>query len=238
MLDDICPEVKVVGTAGTVDEARFEIDRLKPEVVFLDIRMPSGAEGFELLDSIEEKNFQVVFVTAFKDYAVRALNANAIHYVLKPIDAEDLRHAVTKLVEYHEAFSQGGQPFQDYLSSVKNLTESILSSKHHRKVTLYHSKGFKIVDQEDIVRLEADGNCTAFYFADGTRYLDTKTLKTYEDILSESTFVRVHKSHIINLAYLKEYLSQEGSFAILQNDDKVPIARSKLSYFLTKAKQL
>jgi two-component system LytT family response regulator len=238
MLEDYCPEIQVIGSASTVDEARTQIAVLKPQVVFLDIRMPSGAEGFELLESIEEKNFQVVFVTAFKDYAVRALNAHAIHYVLKPIDVEDLKHAVLKLVEYHEAFAEHEPHFEDYIDSVKNLTESILSKQQHKRVTLYHSKGFKIVDQEDIIRLEADGNCTAFYFKDGSRYLDTKTLKTYEEILTEPSFIRVHKSHIINLGFLKEYLSQDGSFAILENEDKVPISRSKLSHFLTLAKQL
>lgn len=238
MLEDYCPDIEVVGTASSVEDARLQIASLDPQVVFLDIRMPSGAEGFELLESIDEKKFQVVFVTAFKDYAIRAMNAHAIHYVLKPIDAEDLMHAVHKLVEYHEAFEGDGPHFEDYLSSVKNLTDSILSQQHNRRITLYHSKGFKIVDQEDIIRLEADGNCTAFFFKDGTRYLDTKTLKTYEDILTESNFIRIHKSHIINLGFLKEYLSQDGSFAILENQDKVPISRAKLSYFLTKAKQL
>ena len=99
LLEEYCEDVEVIGQAGTIKDAKEKIETLKPDVVFLDIRMPSGSEGFDLLESIEERNFMVVFVTAFKDYALRAFNANAIHYVLKPVDIEDLQQAVEKVKE-------------------------------------------------------------------------------------------------------------------------------------------
>jgi two-component system, LytTR family, response regulator len=237
LLEDYCPEVKVVGTAGTVNEARQKILDLKPRVVFLDIRMPSGAEGFELLQSLDNKDFQVVFVTAFKDYAIQALNANAIHYILKPIDIEDLEFAVNKLVEYAESFSGDERQFAQYQDSVEHLAETIATDSSPKRLTLYHNKGFKIVETKNIVRLEADGNCTAFLFDDGSKYLDTKTLKIYDEILQEPQFLRIHKSHLINLACLKEYLNQEGHMAIMVNNDRVPIARNRLSHFLSSVRK-
>lgn len=237
LLEDFCPEVKVIGAAGNIQEGKDLILKTSPQVVFLDIRMPSGAEGFELLESIEKKNFQVIFVTAFKDYAVRALNANAIHYILKPIDIEDLQYAVKKLVEYQESFEDDSHR-EVYASSIQNLSRSKLDQEYPSKLTLYHNKGFKIVETKNIVRLEADSNCTAFFFQDGSKYLDTKTLKVYEDLLPKREFVRIHKSHVINLHHLKEYTSVDGHTAIMKNGDSVPVARGRLSHFLSLVKDI
>ncbi len=238
MLEEFCPEIEVIGVAGGVDEARQKIESLRPQVVFLDIRMPSGAEGFELLESIEKKAFQVVFVTAFKDYAIEALNANAIHYLLKPIDIEDLQYAVSKLVDYQQSFAESDANLNLYLQSMRELTSNMLDRRKPAKLTLFHSKGFNIINTVDIVRLEADGGCSAFFFVDGSKYLDTKTLKTYEDLLDPERFIRIHKSHILNLDHLKEYSSQDGHFAIMTDGSSVPIARARLSEFLTQAKKL
>lgn len=237
LLQDFCPEVNVIGSAENIEEGKRLILDLRPQVVFLDIRMPSAVEGFDLLESIEEKNFQVIFVTAFKDYAVRALNANAIHYILKPIDIEDLQYAVKKLVEYQESFINDDHR-EAYVNSIHNLSVSQLQQEHPTKLTLYHNKGFKIVETKNIVRLEADSNCTAFFFADGSKYLDTKTLKVYEDLLPSREFVRVHKSHVINLHHLKEYTSADGHIAIMKNGHSVPVARGRLSHFLSLVKDI
>src|ERR1044072_2996749 len=108
LLEEHCPEIEVVGLAHSVESAQKLIKELSPQVVFLDIRMPSGTEGFDSLDSLPEKNFQMVFVTAYKDYAIRAFHANAIHYILKPIDIDDLKTAVKKLVANQELFRSNG----------------------------------------------------------------------------------------------------------------------------------
>jgi two-component system, LytTR family, response regulator len=238
LLDEFCPEIKVIASAGSVSEAEAGIRELNPDVVFLDIRMPSGAEGFELLKSLKDIPFQVVFVTAFKDYAIRAFHANAIHYILKPIDIEDLQHAAHKLAEIHAQFAEDGTQQSTYLESIHQLGETLKSTTGPRKITLYHSKGFRIVEDNKIIRLEADGNCTQFHFANQERYLDTKTLKVFEDMLNPEKFCRIHKSHIINLDHLVEYRNTEGPMAIMDNGDEVPISRSKLSVFLTMARNL
>lgn len=238
LIEEYCDEIEIVADAGNIIDAKEKIETHSPDVVFLDIRMPSGAEGFELLESIENRNFLVVFVTAFKDYALRAFNANAIHYILKPIDIEDLQQAVQKVKEARITFSQNPENFDTYFESIRNLSSSMASEGYGNKVAISHTKGIKLIDIEDITYLEASGNCTILYFSDGTRYLDTRTLKVYEGILNPVMFYRIHKSHIINLNYLKEYLNEDGHFAILKNGKLLPVARNRVSSFVKTLKAL
>ncbi len=239
MLGDYCPEIQVLDTAGSANEAKEKIRELKPQVVFLDIRMPSGSEGFQILEDVQEEQFMVVFVTAFKDYAIRAFNANAIHYVLKPIDIEELQTAVSKLLKNHRMIRQQPGQFSNYLETLEHLSVSLQSEKPYQRITISHSKGLHVVDPEEILRLEGDGNCTRIYFSDGNKFLDTRTLRVYEDILDPSRFFRTHKSHIINLRFLKEYLHEEnGHQAILKDRSVVPIARGRLQAFLAIVRNL
>ncbi len=196
LLLDHCDEIEVIGIADSADMARKLIKELAPQVVFLDIRMPSGTEGFDLLDSLPEKNFQVVFVTAFKEFAVRAFHANAIHYILKPIDIDDLKSAVKKLVATQESFRNNDESLSSYIRSLENLTKSMNQVLPSQRITIHHAKGFKIVDPSDIMYLEGEGNYTNIYFSDGTQYVDTRSLGIYESILDPKKFFRVHKSHM------------------------------------------
>ncbi|HNS42626.1 MAG TPA: LytTR family DNA-binding domain-containing protein, partial [Taishania sp.] len=181
--------------------------------------------------------FQVVFVTAFKDYAIKAFNASAVYYLLKPIDIEELQLAVKKLVESKEIYTENPSNYSTYFDSLKNLSYNLLRNKPNNRIAISHTKGLKIVEDDTILHLEASGNCTTIYFKDGTRYLDTRTLKTYEEMLDESKFARIHKSHIINLNELSEYLNEEGHFAILKNGLKLPIARNRVTDFIKMLKQ-
>lgn len=235
LIGEFCPELKVVGQAGSIKEAKTAIHELEPEVVFLDIRMPSGAEGFDLIDSIDNPRFQVVFVTAFKDYAVRAFQANAVHYILKPIDIEDLRNAVEKLVQYQENFNADEGAFLTYQKAVKEVPH-LAGQKQLTKLTLHHQHGFKICEIHSIIRMESVRNYTMIHFEDGQEYFDAKTLKVFEDLLRESAFCRVHKSHLLNLNHLEEYNSKEGHFAVMSNGDEIPISRGKLGEFLTEVR--
>lgn len=236
LLQDHCPNIEIVGMAGTIADAKQKITDLQPEVVFLDIRMPSGEEGFELLEQIPENKFLVVFVTAFKEFAVRAFKTNAVHYLLKPIDIEDLIQANEKLQTYQQLFDTNPDNLTQYLETLQNLSKS-LTDQGSQRITIQHAKGFKIVDANTIVRAEADGNCAKLYFNDGTRYLDTRTLKTYETILDPKKFFRVHKSHIVNLDYLVEYISEDGYFVKLEDGEMVPVARSRVAEFMMTMKK-
>ncbi len=237
LIEEYCPEIEVVGEASKKSEAKEVISELQPDVVFLDIRMPSGAEGFELLEEIENKNFLVVFVTAFKDYAIRAFNASAVYYLLKPIDVDELMLASKRLQETKKSYSESPENYNTYFSSLKELSRNLLNNEQSNRIAISHTKGLKIIEDDTITHLEASGNCTTIYFKDGTRYLDTRTLKTYENILNPSKFSRVHKSHIINLGILKEYINEDGHFAVLQGGIKVPVARNRVTEFVKMLKE-
>ncbi len=237
MLEEYCPEIEVIGQASRKEQAKAIIESSSPDVVFLDIRMPSGAEGFELLEEIENKDFLVVFVTAFKDYAIRAFNASAVYYILKPIDVEELKIAVSRLVETREMYQKEPENYSTYFDSLKDLSRNLLQNKQSGRIAISHTKGLKIVEDSTITHLEASGNCTTLYFNDGTRYLDTRTLKTYEALLNPEKFCRVHKSHIINLDIMKEYVNEDGHFAILEGNIRVPVARNRVTEFVKMLKE-
>ncbi|HRO75337.1 MAG TPA: LytTR family DNA-binding domain-containing protein [Crocinitomicaceae bacterium] len=237
LIQEYCPEIEIIGEAENKEDAKAKIAALKPDVVFLDIRMPSEAEGLDLLNEIENKDFFVVFVTAFKDYALRAFNASAVHYILKPIDIEDLQLAVSKLVTAKQIFEENPDNFITYFNSLKNLSDTLVNNKKNNQVVISHTKGLKVVEDDTIMYLDASGNCTTIYFNDGTRYLDTRTLKIYESVLDPDKFFRIHKSHIINLKYLKEFVSEDGFFVVLKNDAKMPVARNRSSDFVKYLKK-
>jgi two-component system LytT family response regulator len=238
LLNEFCPAIEIIGKGQNVEEARLLIAEKKPEVVFLDIRMPSGEEGLELLADVKFNNFQIVFVTAFKDYAIKAFNANAIHYVLKPIDIDELKDATAKLLNYKSLFSQDTTNLDNYFKSIKNLTDNIHYQNESNKITISYSKGIKIIKDFSILYLEGDGNCTNIHFTDGASFLDTRTLKIYEEILNKSRFYRIHKKYVINLTHLKEYLQNEGSFAVMSTKKKLPVARARVSDFVRTIKAL
>jgi two-component system, LytTR family, response regulator len=238
LLEEFCPEIEVIGQASKKDQAKAIIESSKPDVVFLDIRMPSGTEGFDLLEELEDKDFFVVFVTAFKDFAIKAFNANAAYYLLKPIDIEELQNAVGRLVEAKKVFSDNPQNYVTYFGAMRNLSDTLVKNKTNNRIAISHSRGLKIVEDHTIVHLEASGNCTTIYFEDGTRYLDTRTLKIYENLLDPAKFFRVHKSHIINLNRLTEYLHEDGHYAVLKGGLQIPVARNRVSEFVKLLKDI
>jgi two-component system LytT family response regulator len=218
LIDEHCPEISVVGLADGVESAEHLFHRLKPNVIFLDIRMPSGAEGFDLLERLDGKKFKVIFVTAFKDYAIRAFERRALHYILKPIDEMDLRETVARLTEnFDEA---------DHDDDLVDLKEEINENAEPVRLTIHHSKGIRIVEIGTITYLESSGNCTVLHFRDGSEYLDTRTLKIYEAILP-SYFHRVHRSYIVNLRETAEILHGNDQSVVLKTGDRVPVARER-----------
>jgi two-component system, LytTR family, response regulator len=232
MIESSCPEIEVVGMADDVLKGIEAIRQLAPQVVFLDICMPSGTEGFELLDALPEKNFQVVFVTAFKEYAIRALNANAIHYLLKPVDIDDLRAAVKKLVGTSQLFSESGDNLFNYVKSLENLSRSLQPGGTISRITIHHTRGFKIVDPADLMYLQGDGNYTSIIFVDGARYVDTRSIGVYENVLRDHHFFRIHKSHIVNLLYVKEFVNDDGHYVIMKDGTRLAVSRLRVPQFL------
>jgi len=236
MLADECPEVEVIGSADGVKNARARISELDPDLIFLDIRMPSGTEGIDLLEALPDARFMVVFVTAFKDHAVQAFHANAVDYVLKPIDPDELRAAVEKALKRWELMIGAHDESQRYRDSLNEAVRTVREHGSSPRLAVDHAKGFKLFDPHSIAHLEADGNCTLLHFTDGSRYLDTRTLKVYEDMLDTVQFIRVHRSHVINMDQLREYLRDDGHWAVMKNGTRVPIARERVQAFMDAAR--
>ena len=238
LLESFCPDVEVIGEASNIQDAEQGIRECLPDFIFLDIRMPSDSEGFELIERLKDLNLLVVFVTAFKDYAIKAFNANAAYYVLKPIDIEELQLSIHKVMEAKQVFDEDESNFDVYHETLKELSVALRSNKHSGRFAISHTKGLKIVEEKNVIYFEAQGNCTMLYFNDGSRYLDTRTLKTYESIVDENSFFRIHKSFLVNLSYLVEYLHSEGHYVVLNNKVELPVARNRVSDFVKALKGL
>lgn len=232
MLEDGCPEVEVVDTADGPERARQRIGALDPDLVFLDIRMPSGTEGLDLLEGFRDARFMVIFVTAFKDHAVQAFHANAVDYILKPIDPDELRGAVMKAVKRWGLMAGARDEGRRYREGLNEAVRTIKAHEATPRLAVDHAKGFKLFDPRSIMHLAADGRRTRLHFTDGSEYLDARTLKVYEDMLDPLQFIRVHRSHVVNIEQLKEYLRDDGHWAVMRDGARIPIARERLQQFL------
>ncbi|HKL39576.1 MAG TPA: response regulator [Cryomorphaceae bacterium] len=232
LIKDTSPEIEVVGTADGVSSAEELFHHLKPSLLFLDIRMPSGSEGFDLLEKLKEESFQVVFVTAFKDYAIRAFERRALHYVLKPIDERDLRETVERIMT-----SQTISEKVNSRENLKNLKEEIEDHKEPERLTIHHSKGIRIIEIADLDFLESSGNCTVLHFLNGDQYLDTRTLKVYESLLPDY-FNRVHRSYMINLKEAQEILHGDDQMVVLKSGKSIPVSRERKKELIDAIKGL
>jgi len=230
ILEDFCPEIEVVAEAGSAKEARELIAKHQPKLLFLDINMPSE-DGFELLDSIKQKNFSVIFITAHNQFALKALKAGAIDYIEKPIDIEDLQTAVGKIIVDKEAVAN-----VDY-HMIKTLLNEYKNDNKSDIIAVPTLSGYEIIKSEDIIHLEADESYTRIFLIDGKKCISSMTIAKYEKVLDTNTFFRVHKSHIINTRHhLKEFNRHEGNMAIMDNGEAIPVARRKLSGFISAIK--
>lgn len=229
LVDEFCEELEVVALAKSAAEARKLIEEHDPEVVFLDIKMPTE-DGFTFLKSMPERKFSVIFTTAHNEYALKAFKANAIDYLEKPINIEELQNAVVKLKALHET---GESAVSDNNGTIQRLLENAVHFEEIEKTTIPTRDGFAIVRSTDIVHLEASDCYTTIYLKDGSKYLSSKNIKVYEESLNTRMFFRTHKSHIINILYhLKEFSRSEGNIALMSNGHQVPISRRKLGDFL------
>ena len=227
LIDEFCPELKIVGLVESAEQARIIIEKEKPDVVLLDIAMPKE-DGFSLLKSYENRDFSVVFTTAYNEYALKAFKENAIDYLEKPISIDDLQKAVQKVMKVH------GSNEQRTPAELSELVDEAMEGKNDR-ISIPTRNGYVIIRNTDIIHLEASDNYTMIYLIDGSRHLSSKNIKVYEENLNQEIFFRTHKSHIINVEHhLKEFSRSEGNMAILTNGINVPIARRKMSNFLSR----
>lgn len=222
LLEKFCEGVEVVAMAATVGEALNIIPQEKPDVVFLDIELQSGT-GFDILTQLTEINFEVVFTTAFDQYAIKAVKFSSLDYLLKPIDLEELQQAVEK--------AKRAKDKEEYNQQLKILLQNIKQSKPS-KICLSTAEGFEFINTSKIIYCEAGGSYTTFVLKTGTKLLVSKHLKEFETMLLDNHFMRVHNSYLINLKEVKKYVKSDGGYIVMNNDDIVGISRNKKDEFL------
>ncbi|MGY4384438.1 two-component system LytT family response regulator [Pedobacter sp. UYP24] len=231
LIQENCDNIHVIGIAKSVAEARTILLNNKTDLVFLDIAMP-GENGFELISNVRENNAHIIFTTAYDQYALKAIKANALDYLLKPIDIDELKEAVDRAAKYI-ALSRKGDEKNDNLL---NLSQQLSDRSEIKKISLPNGQGYSLVSLADIIHIEADSNYSIFYLAGGEKITVSKVLKEYEELLPDHQFIRIHKSSIVNLDYLNEYNSKNGLEVTLKNGDRIAVSRRRASDFLEKVK--
>jgi two-component system LytT family response regulator len=225
ILLSFCENVEVLATCQNVEEALAAIDKLKPDLVFLDIQM-QGETGFDLLSRLPKIDFDVIFTTAHSEYAIKAIKFSAIDYLLKPIDVDELQTALTKV-----RAKQNG----NILERMQQLLQNVKSpSVENYKLALPTSEGLTFIRVNDLLYLKASGNYTEFYMREGQKYLVSRHLKEYDDLLADQNFFRIHHSSLINLNYIKNYVRGDGGYVVMTDNTSLDVSRRKKEEFLEK----
>lgn len=223
-------QVKLVGEAFSVASAVEQINEKQPQLVFLDIDLLDGS-GFNVLEQIKNPQIGVIFVTAHNEFAIKAIRYNAWDYILKPIDLKELENAI------EQAVRRQGQ-LQITKEDLNHLFENLNRSQEERKLVIHNEKSIVYLKVGEIMRCEADGHYTTFFLKNGNSMVASKTLKEYESILPQSSFFRVHKSHLINLGYVVQFSREGGDVIIMEDQSEIPVARRRKDTFLSQMRAL
>lgn len=223
-----CPTVQVIGEADGVETGLQLIKNTSPDVIFLDIRMSDGS-GFDLIAKLRQQGsipFQIIFTTAYDEYAIKAFKFSAIDYLLKPVDHEDLIQAVQK-IKTTDVQSSLKENMELLLESMKSIKTS------NKRIALNSIDKIQVVNVDDIIQCESQKNYTLFYLTNKKQVLVTRTLKEFEDMLEGDNFLRVHHSHLINVKHLKEYVKTDGGYAMMSDGSEVPVSVRKKEHLLS-----
>ena len=223
-----CPEVRILGTAGDTDSAYRLVNQLQPDLVFLDIEMP-GNNGFELLTRFEKVPFQVIFTTAYDQFALKAFRFSALDYLLKPIIVENLVEAVgrVRIPDRHLNTQPGIENF------IQNW-----QTRELKRLAVPDLKGVAFIQLRDLVFLEADRNYSILHLTGGERMVSTKTLKDYELLLEEQRFYRVHHTYLVNLQQVERFQKEDGGYLIMRGGDRVEVSRRRKGELLDQLSRI
>jgi two-component system LytT family response regulator len=224
ILGDFCPEVKVIGQADGVVSGLDLLRQTDPDILFLDIKMPDG-DGFQLLEKLENPRFQLIFITAYDKYAIRSFKYSAVDYLLKPIDPEDMIRAVTR--------AKGRLGKGESGIELKVLMENLrVQDTSPRKIIVPDQNGFVVIRQDEVIRVEADGNYSTIKLSSGNEVVASKPIKYFEEMLEDSQFVRIHNSHLVNINHIVKYIKGRGGIAITSDGAEIEVSRRKKDDFL------
>jgi len=224
---DYCSSVSIVAITHGIEEAFELINEEKPDLVFLDIEMPTGT-GFDLLRKFIKVSFEVIFTTAYSHYAIKAFRENALDYLLKPISIPELQQAVIK-VEKHMAMKDVNNQFLRHIKPLQDLLPS--------KISVPTQDGLLFIKPEEVIRCEASGSYSTIFLTSGKKILVSMLLRQFESVLPSSQFLRVHNSHIVNTRFIIQYFKGRGGSILMQDGTQVEVAASKKSEFLEAMKR-
>jgi two-component system LytT family response regulator len=226
LLEKYCPQVEVVGTAEGVETALAVIQATRPDLLLLDIEMTQG-NAFDLLNQLRPLTFQVIFVTAFDNYAIRAFKYSAVDYLLKPVDIDELVSAIGRVIERSQQRSIIDQ-MQLFLDNMGTYGLA------QQKMAVPTVDGLIFINLREVVRLEAKSAYTQINLENGEAVMATRTIKDYEDILPETLFCRIHNSHIINLQKIEKYHKGRGGYVVLEDGSEIEVASRRRQEFLRR----
>lgn len=222
LLSRYAPEIAIIGEADSVKTGTELLLKTDPQVVFLDIHLGDGS-GFDLLEEVNKRgklNSQIVFITAHEQYAIKAFRFSALDFLLKPVDPDELEKVISKIKNVLVK--------SESVAHIDLLLENIRKKvDNFKRIALSTSDGIHLFEISDIIRCESEDNYTKFYIKNNKPVLISKTLKEYEDLLTEHGFERIHQSHLINLAYLKSYIKKDGGYVVMADNSNLPISQRK-----------
>ena len=224
LLTDYCPQVVVEHEAGSAEEAVPLVQASNPDILFLDIEMPYG-NGFDLLDKLMPVNFEIIFITAFDEYTMKAFKYSALDYLLKPVNIQELQQAVEKASK------------KIHLKNINQQLTNLLQNIRHTQTTvpklaLPTQDGFMFITLQDIIRIEASGNYTSIHSVDGQKHVSSRTIKQYDEMLPARQFFRIHNSHIVNLNFIKKYHKGRGGYVEMSDGALLEVATRRKDDFL------
>ncbi len=225
LIKENCLSLEIIETASNTYDALLMIQELQPQLVFMDIDMP-GMTGFELLKKLEPLSFEVIFVTAYNQYALEAFEYNAVGYVTKPIATDKLILAVDKAIKKIAD--------QKYTEQIFSLLENVHQKSTTDKIALPTMQGLQFVKIEKINYCESSGNYTNFFLTDNTKIMVSRQLGEYEKLLPVDTFVRIHDKHLINLSSIKEYIKGNGGEVVLEDGSRLTVAARRKDELLSR----
>ncbi|HHM21822.1 MAG TPA: response regulator transcription factor, partial [Bacteroidetes bacterium] len=218
ILESHCPEVNIIGDALNIEEGLelFEDPAFKPDLAFLDISLPDGLV-FKMLDQLRPIDFEIIFTTTYNEHAIKACQYSSIGFILKPINPDELVEAVSRV--------RVSSPGDKMEQRIEIFNKYITTRNVFEKMSISGTDGIYFVKIKDIVRLEAEDNYTHIYLENGDRITASKTIKTYEDMLQGINFYRVHKSHVVNLNYMKKFIKGDGGYLVMDDGKKIEVSR-------------
>jgi two-component system LytT family response regulator len=223
IIAEYCPNLVLAGTANSAREGIVLINQVHPDLVFLDVEMPHGT-GFDLLSNFPKKTFDVIFITAYNHYAIQAIKFSAVDYILKPVNISELIEAVQKVEQKRSSVEYRNLDYSNLLENLRTPRPS--------RLAIPTNDGIEYLNTSEIIRIEADRSYSWFFLTDKRKYLVSRNLKEYQELLQDIDFFRPHNSHLINMNFVKKFIRHEGGYIEMTDGSNVPISRGKRDLFL------